>query len=80
MRMRCSFVSEGNEGRAYALPLTLDRLFCCCVFANIFHTFANLDVGGGRADPDKRSAHALKCISSIAAAAAATAAAVAALI
>ena len=70
------FVSEGNEGRAYALPLTLDRLFCCCVFANIFHTFANLDVGG-----DKRSAHALKCISSIAAAAAAaTAAAVAALI
>ena len=26
LAMQGQFVSEGNEGRAYALPLTLDRL------------------------------------------------------
>ena len=36
VRMRCSFVSEGNEGRAYALPLTLDRLLLLLRFCKHF--------------------------------------------
>ena len=61
-------VSEGNEGRAYALPLALDRLLlllhsCFEFLPNLCQTFAILDivVVGERADADKRSAHVNHC-------------------